>query len=119
MNRRADLGDRILLLGTEKGIEPPLSVVKERQPHWEVLGCKDCFRECEHFDDCKSELERRQMKQRKRTKFAFAEPEDENRKIVSMLEFQGSVYVATQKGVYIVKGDTLVRLKLVDKTNEP
>ena len=62
--RQVELDDRILLIGTEKGIEPPLSVVKERQPHWEVLGCKDCFRECEHFDDCKSELERRQMKRR-------------------------------------------------------
>lgn len=59
------------------------------------------------------------VEKRKRMKFAFAEPEDENSKIVSMLEFQGSIYVATQKGVYrITEGDTFVRLELVDKTNE-
>lgn len=57
-------------------------------------------------------------KKRKGIKFAFAEP-DLDMIIVSMLEFQGAVYVATQKGVYRIEdNDKMVRLELVDKTNE-
>ena len=58
------------------------------------------------------------MKNKDRVKFAFAEP-DLDMKVVSMIEFQGKVYVATQKGVYIItEGNTLIRLELVDKTND-
>ena len=36
--------------------------------------------------------------------------------IVSMLEFQGAVYIATQKGVYIVTQDNKIkRLELIEK----
>ena len=57
------------------------------------------------------------MNQCKKTKFAFAEA-DPDMVVVSMLEFQGKIYVATQKGIYVVtEGDTLVRLELVDKTD--
>ena len=62
-------------------------------------------------------MNRRNLEKRKGIKFSFAEP-DLDKVIVSMLEFQGKVYVATQKGVYILKNDTLIRLKMVDKTNE-
>lgn len=55
------------------------------------------------------------MEKRKDVKFAFAEP-DENRRVVSMVEFQGRVFVATQKGVYELKDNTLVRLEFVDNT---
>lgn len=58
------------------------------------------------------------MRRRKGIKVAFAEPEDENSKIVSMLEFQDNIYLATQKGVYILKDGVFVRLKMVDKTDE-
>lgn len=56
------------------------------------------------------------MEKRKGVKFAFAEPDDEDRRIVSMIEFQGRIFVATQKGVYELKDNTLVRLEFVDKT---
>lgn len=46
---------------------------------------------------------------------AFSVPEDDsNRKIVSMLEFRGKVYVATERGIYIVKGEEVVRLEMVE-----
>jgi len=55
---------------------------------------------------------------RKGTKFTFSEP-DPDKTIVSMIEWKGSVYVATQKGVYrIEENDTLVRLEMIDKNNE-
>ena len=58
------------------------------------------------------------MKRRKGIKFTFGEP-DPDVTIVSMIEFQGKIYVATQKGVYLITArDTLVRLKIVDKTDE-
>ena len=62
-------------------------------------------------------MNRRNLEKRKGIKFAFAEP-DPDKVIVSMLEFQDKVYVATKKGVYKIKDDTLVRLKFVDKTKE-
>lgn len=52
---------------------------------------------------------------RKGIKFMFAET-DEDKKVVSMLEFQGFVYVATQKGIYRIEGDDVVRLQFVEKT---
>ena len=55
------------------------------------------------------------MKRRDGIKFAFAEP-DLDMIIVSMLEFHGFVYVATQKGVYRIEDDKVVRLEIVDKT---
>ena len=57
------------------------------------------------------------VEKRKGIKYPFAEP-DPDKVVVSMLEFQGNVYIATQKGVYILKDDILIRLKMVDKTNE-
>ncbi len=44
----------------------------------------------------------------------FMEPEDEDRIIVSMIEFENKIYVATKKGIYIIKDDKLVRLKFKD-----
>ena len=37
-----------------------------------------------------------------------------DRVVVSMLEFQGNVYVATQKGVYILCDDKLHHLEMVE-----
>ncbi len=55
---------------------------------------------------------------RKSIKFTFAEADPE-KKIVSMIEWQGFIYVATEKGVYrIEENDTLVRLEMIDKTDE-
>lgn len=28
-------------------------------PNWNALGCKDCFRECGQFDDCKADIKKR------------------------------------------------------------
>ena len=36
---------------------------------------------------------------------------DEEKKVVSMIEFQGKVYVATEKGIYRIEDDKLVRLE--------
>lgn len=58
------------------------------------------------------------VEKRKGVKFALAEPDDEDRRIVSMIEFQGQVLVATQKGVYRLKDDTLTRLEFVDITEQ-
>ena len=44
----------------------------------------------------------------------FSEP-DVDKVIVSMIEFQGVVLVATQKGVYKIVDDKLVRLEFVEK----
>lgn len=56
------------------------------------------------------------MEKREGAKFIpFAESDDEDRKIVSMIELQGSVFVATQKGVYKIVDDKLVRLEFVEK----
>ena len=55
------------------------------------------------------------VERRKGIKLAFAEP-DPDMVIVSMLEFHGFVYVATQKGVYRIEDDKVVRLEMVDKT---
>lgn len=58
------------------------------------------------------------LRKRKGVKFAFADP-DPDKIIVSMIEWKGSVYVATQKGVYrIEENDTLVRLQMIDKGDE-
>ena len=40
---------------------------------------------------------------------------DPERIIVSMIEFQNKIYVATQKGIYIITDDKLVRLEFVEK----
>ena len=55
------------------------------------------------------------VEKRKGIKFAFAEA-DPDKVIVSMLEFRGKLYMATQKGIYILEGDKVVRLEIVDKT---
>jgi len=54
------------------------------------------------------------MEKRKGIKFPLAEA-DEDKVIVSMLEFQGVIFVATQKGIYKIVDDKLVRLKFVEK----
>ncbi len=46
----------------------------------------------------------------------FGDPDPE-RIIVSMIEFNDRIYVATQKGIYIIKDDELVRLKFKEKKN--
>ena len=54
---------------TVKGKRPPAKeefqdalteVVREKlnETPWESLGCKDCYKECRHFDECVSILER-------------------------------------------------------------
>lgn len=56
------------------------------------------------------------MKERKGIKFALAEA-DPDKTIVSMIEWKGSMYVATKKGIYrIEENDTIVRLQFVDKS---
>lgn len=54
---------------------------------------------------------------RKGMKHIFSEA-DPDKQIVSMLEFEGKVYVATKKGVYRIEGDKLVRLEFVEKTGD-
>lgn len=54
----------------------------------------------------------------KRKNMAFAHLEDDtNRKIVSMIEFNGQVLVATERGVYRIEGDKINRLEFVEKEN--
>ena len=43
--------------------------------------------------------------------FMDADPE---RVVVSMLEFQGDIYVATQKGVYILKDGKFHHIEIVE-----
>lgn len=52
------------------------------------------------------------MEEKRTMKPIFAAEEDDSLKVVSMVEWRDNVYVATEKGVYVVKGDKLVRLKL-------
>ncbi len=54
------------------------------------------------------------VKKRKGMKFTFNEP-DEDKRVVSMLEFKDFVYIATQKGIYRIEGDDVVRLQFVEK----
>ncbi len=49
--------------------------------------------------------------------FTFNEADPEKR-VVSMVEFKGFVYVATQKGVYRMEGEKMVRLKFVEKVSK-
>lgn len=35
-------------------------------------------------------------------------------RIVSMIEFKGKIYVASEFGVYVLEGDKLVKLEFVD-----
>ncbi len=54
-------------------------------------------------------------KQRSGTKFILAEP-DPDMIIVSTTEWRGCIYIATQKGVYIIRDDhKLERLKFITK----
>jgi len=52
------------------------------------------------------------MDKRTGTKFNEADPD---MIIVSMIEFRDKIYVATQKGIYIIKDDQLIRLKFGPK----
>ncbi len=52
----------------------------------------------------------------KRKGVTFAKYEDDtNRKIVSMLEFRGQILVASERGVYRIKDDKIIRLEFVEK----
>lgn len=52
----------------------------------------------------------------KRKGLAFAKCEDDtNRKIVSMLEFQGQVLIATERGIYRIENGKMKRLEFVEK----
>ncbi len=42
---------------------------------------------------------------------AFAKKQDEDKEIVSMIEYNGQILVALANGVYRIEGDKLVRLK--------
>lgn len=53
------------------------------------------------------------VEKRKGIKFPLSES-DEDKIIVSMIEFQGQVLVATQKGVYRLEDDVLTRLEFVE-----
>ena len=56
---------------------------------------------------------------RNRTKYIpFADGPDPDLVVVSMVKFQDKIYVATQKGVYILKDEQLERLKMVQKVKE-
>ncbi len=43
---------------------------------------------------------------------------DSDRVVVSMIEFKDRIYVATQKGVYYITDDKMVRLKFKEKKEE-
>ncbi len=43
---------------------------------------------------------------------------DPEKIIVSMKEFQNKIYVATQKGIYVITDDKLVRLEFVEKVDK-
>lgn len=58
------------------------------------------------------------VEKRKGCKFAFAEPDNENRKIVSMIEYKGQVLVATQKGIYRLEDNKMVRLQIEKEAQE-
>ena len=56
------------------------------------------------------------VEKRKGLKFAFAESDnDKDRIVVSMIEHQGRILVATQKGIYKLEDDKMVRLQFVEK----
>lgn len=63
-------------------------------------------------------ITKRQMiaKRRKGTKFVFGKP-DPDMVIVSMIEWEDKIYVATQKGIYRIENDKLVRLEIVEKND--
>ena len=59
------------------------------------------------------------LKRRKGIKLIFSEADPEpDRVIVSMIEWEDSVYVATQKGIYRLENDVLKRLRMVEKEVE-
>ena len=43
---------------------------------------------------------------------------DPERVIVSMIEFQDRIYVATQKGIYVIKDDELVGLEFKESSKQ-
>ncbi|KKM83802.1 hypothetical protein LCGC14_1305800 [marine sediment metagenome] len=56
------------------------------------------------------------MTRRRDSKFAFNEADLEpDRVIVSTVEHKGNLYIATQKGIYRLEDDKMVRLQLIDK----
>ena len=55
------------------------------------------------------------ISKREGTKYIPFGDSDPEKVIVSMIEFQDRIYVATQKGVYIIDNDKLVRLEFVEK----
>ena len=55
------------------------------------------------------------------SKFIFNEADPEpDRIVVSTVEHKGNLYIATQKGIYRLDDDKMVRLQIVERTeNEP
>lgn len=45
----------------------------------------------------------------------FMEPEDRDMEVVSMIKYNENIYVATKKGIYILKDEKFHRLDLVEK----
>jgi len=52
---------------------------------------------------------------RSRSKYIPFMNSDPDKIVVSMVEFKGRLYVATQKGVYVLNEDVLERVKISDK----
>lgn len=55
------------------------------------------------------------INERSGTKYPTFNEEDAEREIVSMIEFQDRIYVATKVGVYCMEGDKLVRLEIKER----
>ena len=58
------------------------------------------------------------VEKRKGTEYIPFMDADPDRVVVSMLEFEGKIYVATQKGVYIMRDKEFHRLEIVDAEDE-
>ena len=56
------------------------------------------------------------MNRRRNSKSIFNEADPEpDRIVVSTVEHKGNLYLATQKGIYRLDGDKMVRLQLVER----
>jgi hypothetical protein len=66
---------------------------------------------------CRAGIDKRHVllnEERKGTKYLFGEP-DPDKVIVSMLERDGQVLIATQKGIYRIEGEKIIRMEFVEK----
>ena len=57
------------------------------------------------------------VKKRSGTKYIPFNDLDTDRKVISMLEFEGAVYVATEKGVYTIKDNMLKQIEFKENEN--